>query len=510
MSQAINLDQTNAVFYDENSVEKLLLNGTQIWEAPMTILSVTKATTKASKLTACVALSITTGSSPVTVTYDGISKTAVAGGTTSIVFADTDDHTYPDSGMVYIVGDVIAIAGYSKSVGDNKTEEYAYCPCVTGVIEWGETWRTIGAYLFYNGEIEELHLPSTITTVSSTALCYSTLARLYIPNMDYWYSVCDQSLFAYGSYGTQLYVNGVLLTSLKTPSTWTEVPSRAFAGIGSLIDVTITANIQSIGSSAFAYCTSLKTVTFEENSQCTYLDSFSFGYCSVLTTITLPESVTELSFRVFTNCTALTNFTFPETTTSLGNLIFESCTALTTLVISNNLTTIPYGLCYGCTSLTTVYTTGRDPETVSIGYYNNKATFTAMPNLTSVGELAFYNCTSLLTADFQNCSLLTTLNSKCFYGCTSLNWFCAYNSPLTKIGSYSFYGDYNITLVGWDNLDAWYYCDSAGTAQALLGLESLTTSDLVRYMAYPSGGATFDDTVGELTGYADVNWVIPE
>ena len=70
-----------------------------------------------------------------------------------------------------------------------------------------------------------------------------------------------------------------------------------------MTSITIGSGIISVGSEAFADCTSLKSIT-------------------------IPDSVTSIGSRVFSNCSGLTSLTIGAGVTSIGDRAFEDCTGL--------------------------------------------------------------------------------------------------------------------------------------------------------------------------------------
>ncbi len=61
-----------------------------------------------------------------------------------------------------------------------------------------------------------------------------------------------------------------------------------------------------IDTGAFFGCTSLTSVTFEDNCQIVLISDGAFVYCSSLTSITIPSSITSMGNDVFFGCTSLT------------------------------------------------------------------------------------------------------------------------------------------------------------------------------------------------------------
>ena len=71
--------------------------------------------------------------------------------------------------------------------------------------------------------------------------------------------------------------------------------------------VTIPARVISIGSFAFANCSSLTSITFGENSQLTSIGKFAFEDCRSLASIEIPSSLTSIGSSAFSDCISLKN-----------------------------------------------------------------------------------------------------------------------------------------------------------------------------------------------------------
>ncbi|MDR3314586.1 MAG: leucine-rich repeat protein, partial [Oscillospiraceae bacterium] len=96
--------------------------------------------------------------------------------------------------------------------------------------------------------------------------------------------------------------------------------------------------VTSIGSAAFASCTSLTFVTIPNN--VTSIGSAAFASCTSLTFVTIPNSVTSIGSSAFEDCTNLTSITIPDSVTSIGSSAFYGCTSLTSITIPDSVTNI--------------------------------------------------------------------------------------------------------------------------------------------------------------------------
>ena len=74
------------------------------------------------------------------------------------------------------------------------------------------------------------------------------------------------------------------------------------------------------------------------------------------------KTVTCIGDKAFAFCTSLTSITIPDSVTSIGASAFRSCTALTSITIGNRVTSIGKRAFSGCSSLTTITFLGNKPK----------------------------------------------------------------------------------------------------------------------------------------------------
>ena len=194
-------------------------------------------------------------------------------------------------------------------------------------------------------------------------------------------------------------VNGLSVTAVGASDA-----TAALTTTSQIKTLTIPASVKSIGNNAFAGCSGLTNINFEENSQLETIGERAFANCIALTSVEIPKSVITLGKQAFSmpseGNASLAEVTFEEGSQlkTIGDYAFSSCKQLTTIEIPANVTKITYGAFKNCTSLDTVTFAG------------NKVTY--------FGSAIFYGCTSLKNIDIP--STLTTLGKQAFRECTSL------------------------------------------------------------------------------------------
>ena len=237
------------------------------------------------------------------------------------------------------------------------------------------------------------------------------------------------------------------LTSLTIPNSVTTIGTKAFYNCSGLTSVTIPNSVTTIENHAFSGCSSLTTLNFNAVNCSDFNSSYHpFSVCPI-STITIGDSVQRIPRYFAYNKTSLTSITIPDLVTSIGNYAFWNCSGLTSVTIPNSVTTIGTKAFYNCSDLTTLnfnaincndFDYNNHPftscpiSTINIGdsvqripgyFADDRTSLTSItiPNsVTSVGESAFNNCTSLTTLNFNaiNCSDFSSTSSyHPFSGC---------------------------------------------------------------------------------------------
>src|SRR5574344_365941 len=133
-----------------------------------------------------------------------------------------------------------------------------------------------------------------------------------------------------------------------------------------------------------------------------------------------------------------------KSVTAIGNSAFVFARqSLTSITIPDSVTSIGEMVFAGCKSLISV-TFGGDSQLTSIGYdaFGNCSSLTSITipnNVTSIGNSAFSGCLGLTSITFGENSQLANLGNYAFSGCSSLTSIIIPNS-VASIGNYAFNG----------------------------------------------------------------------
>ena len=257
--------------------------------------------------------------------------------------------------------------------------------------------------------------------------------------------------------GEIVFVNGIIIDAsgvagdVVLPEGMTEIPSGLFQENKNITSVHIPASVKTIGSSAFANCTSLTAVTFAEGSQLEIVGEQAFRFCWSLTTIELPDTVVTLDYAAFSNCFGLTEITIPAGVTHL-QAVFYGCDGLTSVTLPNTLESINNEF-NGCSNLTEFIVADDHPtlKVVDGVLYNKDMTtlikcpegkivtdFIVPDSVVSISMSAFSNIPSLRTITLS--SNISFLGMVCFSGCENLATinYCGTQAQWNQI-----YFDYN-------------------------------------------------------------------
>ena len=148
----------------------------------------------------------------------------------------------------------------------------------------------------------------------------------------------------------------------------TTIPVAAFNNCSMIENISIPTNTESIGSAAFAACTSLSRLNSSTDGVAnipettTAISYRAFNQCVTLSEINLSNDVTLIGDYAFAECLLVSKFNsseyaeliIPENCESIGVYAFEGLGLIETLVVSDSVETIGEGAFKGCSSLENV------------------------------------------------------------------------------------------------------------------------------------------------------------
>jgi hypothetical protein len=230
----------------------------------------------------------------------------------------------------------------------------------------------------------------------------------------------------------------------------TSIGDSAFNGCTGITEIVIPDTVKSIGSYAFYGCTSLISIKLPENDSFKTLNDYVFSNCSSLKNITIPSSVIDYGSHIFDG-SAIESLTIPygptrfRTSGTFYGMKFCSYVSLPSSITSLSYATFFYlgsalddsveitinGLdnvtylgqeCFGRSNLKKIsFNNVTKIEEAAFKECTMLSEITIKGKITSIGKSAFINCTGLTKINFTNLNSLKTIGDEAFYNCTSLN-----------------------------------------------------------------------------------------
>ena len=286
-------------------------------------------------------------------------------------------------------------------------------------------------------DIEQYKIKEGTKIICDSAFgdCHS-LREISIPNSvksigDWAFSSCDS------------------LQEISIPNSVTRIGNSTFEYCNSLQEVTIPNSVTRIGSNPFVCCNciikSLSKHFIVENNVLYNADKTTLiAFISEQETFSIPNSVTSIGDNAFGDCYSLQEISIPNSVTRIGNRAFEYCDSLQEVTIPNSVTRIGSNPFVGCNCIikslskhivvenNVLYNADK---TILIAFISKQETFSIPNSVTSIGDCAFSECSSLQEIAIPNS--VTNIGNGAFSGCDSLQEIAIPNS-VTSIGDWAF------------------------------------------------------------------------
>lgn len=281
-----------------------------------------------------------------------------------------------------------------------------------------------GAAFQYCDGITSAYVPASITNFpSNTFYRCANLTEIRIDENNKNYKSVDG--VAYNANMTQiLNCPGARSGEFVIPESVTQIAGDCFNGCTKLTAVTIPDGVTSIGSVAFFLCKSLTTINIPVSAKFVSDTSSPFGRCSSLKSITVDENnpyycssdgvlyTKDMTTLIQYPVALDTEVVIPESVTTISNFSFSECDALTSVEISDKLTNIGNGaFCY-CPNLKSFSVAESNPEYSSVNgvlFNKSQTSIISYPNALTGEYTIPATVTELLANTFRGCNLSTVI-----------------------------------------------------------------------------------------------------
>ena len=282
---------------------------------------------------------------PEKITYEGVEYTVVATATNSFQNCrELTSITLPTTCVTIGRGSFkgcSALKNYPipPTVTSVGTGVFFGCTSLEEVTIWPGWSKVISEDFAYCSSLKRLIIAEGAESVEMKLAAFGGSAemRTALASIEYIYMGRNVDASKYSN-AEQPFHNMSGLKTLEINGETTTIQSTTFQGCTALQTVTFLNDlVSSIGTSAFAGCTSLTSIDIPH--AVTTIEQSVFNGCRNLKNVTMGDNVTSIGITAFYN-TGLTSFTFPSALTSIGQSAFENSKLGGDIVLPNALTAI--------------------------------------------------------------------------------------------------------------------------------------------------------------------------
>ena len=355
----------------------------------------------------------------------------------------------------------------------------------------GKPVLKIGERAFQGKSIKEITIPESVSQIGYDAFAKcKNLNAVYYTDIEKWCQISFGNSNANPlNYAHNLYLNGELLTDL-TISDSVAVDQYTFVGCSALQNITADSVI---ASTIARSCQSPSFNVVITHAYGGKIDRDAFNGCKGLKNITLPADVKSIGYEAFRNCNSLENIYFngdvakwcvisgldelmsstrtlyiggqkvegdlviPDGVKSISNTAFAYCNGLTSVTVSASVAYVWNNAFLGCSNLTSITAFANNASAIAKQIISKRFSVTITGG-TNIADQAFEDCSGLVgitisndvksigAAAFHNCTGLTSIvipdgvtsiESDAFFGCSNLANVTLSNT-LTNIAPYAF------------------------------------------------------------------------
>lgn len=394
--------------------------------------------------------------------------------------------------------------------------DYAFTNCVLTNITLGVGLKRIGSYAFYgNPQLDNNKLsptswiPESVTSIGTYAFKETKLWNeprdgdgiVYAGNWvvgingntqsgivlnvdkkrvagiaDYAFYKCDTISSITGLVNCRYIGRGAFqgctsLASVSLNNNLTEIRDRTFYECDSLLSITFPKSLLSIGQYAFYKCTKLTAVLLA-GTNCKTIGKGAFYRCGNIQELTFGNKLVSIGDYAFNQCTRIPSITFTEKVEEIGVKSFYKCNFLTELVFNDLIKSIPEGAFNGCIRLNEINLPDSIEKIGKSAFYKceNVSKLTLGKNVNYIGDYAFFGCEKI--EEMKLPSALTFIGNYAFKGLKDLS-FVVIPDTVKYIGQHVFYGCDSLTIYTNANslLGEWHTRFNSGFCPVFWGAE---------------------------------------